>query len=288
MELTPPEASEPERSGDGVSEASAKPPSPAPHVPFAKTTPFGHLSPPPMQRFVRIAIPLLILAAGFGAWKWLGQPLEPPRPQMRTPQSSRPRCWNCSAPASRSPCEARAPSAPHHITTLTPLVAGRIIPSTRDLKTARSSSDEALVELDPADYQAALTGARARLARAEAALAQEEARAKQAKLNWEDIGYDEEPSDLVLRVPQLKEARANVDAALADLDQATRNLERTKIRAPFDGRVQARIVGLGQSVGAGTPLGEVFATDYAEVRLPLTPRQLAFIKLPDQRRRPAR
>ena len=44
-------------------------------------------------------------------------------------------------------------------------------------------------------------------------LAQEEARAKQAKLNWDDIGYEEEPSPLVLRVPQLKEAHAVVTSA---------------------------------------------------------------------------
>ncbi len=96
---------------------------------------------------------------------------------------------------------------------------------------------DVLAELDPADLQAALTAAESRLARAEAALAQEEARAKQAKLNWEDIGYDEEPSPLVLRIPQLKEANAVITSARADLDQAKRNLNRSKIRAPFDGRV---------------------------------------------------
>ena len=46
------------------------------------------------------------------------------------------------------------------------------------------------------------------------------------------------------------------------------------------GRVKARMVGLGQAVGAATPLGEVFATDYAEVRLPLSPGQLPFVDLP--------
>ena len=110
--------------------------------------------------------------------------------------------------------------------------------------------------------------------------AREEARAKQAKLNWEDIGYDEEPSPLVLREPQLKEARAVVTASQAELEQAQRDLERAKIRAPFDGRVKKRRVGLGQAVSATTQLGEVFATDIAEVRLPLSPNQLRFIDLP--------
>jgi RND family efflux transporter MFP subunit len=137
-----------------------------------------------------------------------------------------------------------------------------------------------LAELDPTDFETEQLAAQSRLARAEAALAQEEARAKQAALNWQDIGYSEEPSPLVLRVPQLKEARAAVTAARAELDKATRNLERTRIRAPFDGRVKSRIVGLGQSVGGTTALGEVFATDFAEIRLPLAARQLAFVNLP--------
>jgi multidrug efflux pump subunit AcrA (membrane-fusion protein) len=81
-------------------------------------------------------------------------------------------------------------------------------------------------------------------------------------------------------VPQLKEAEASVKAATADLDQAKRNLARTKIKAPFEGRVKARLIGLGQAVGGSTPLGEVFASDYAEIRLPISPSQLSFVRLP--------
>ena len=236
-----------------------------------------------MQRLVRIATPLLILAAGFGAWKWLGQPLDPPQPNMRPPRRLQAEVLELQRTSFPVTLDSQGTISPHHMTTLTPLVAGRIIkvhPGFED--GAFFHLDDPLIDLDAADYRAALAGARARLARAEAALAQENARAKQAKLNWNEIGYDEPPSELVLRVPQLKEAEANVDAALADLDQATRNLERTVIRAPFNGRVRDRSVGLGQSVNPGTSLGEIFATDYAEVRLPLTPRQLAFIHLPDQ------
>jgi hypothetical protein len=38
---------------------------------------------------------------------------------------------------------------------------------------------------------------------------------------------------------------------------------------------------LGQFVNPGTRLGVVFATDFAEVRLPLTDADLAFVDLPD-------
>jgi RND family efflux transporter MFP subunit len=137
------------------------------------------------------------------------------------------------------------------------------------------------VELDSQDFQTAVIVAEAQLARAISAYAQEETRAKQARLNWEDLGYDEEPTELVLRLPQLREAKANVDSATAQLEQAKRNLERTKVRAPFDGRVRQRRVGLGQSVGPGTPLGSIFAIEFAEVRLPIAARDMAFLRLPE-------
>ena len=76
-----------------------------------------------------------------------------------------------------------------------------------------------------------------------------------------DLEYEEEPSELVLRLPQFREAKANVASATAQLEQANRNLERTKVRAPFAGRVRVRSVGLGQSVGTSTPLGAVFSVD---------------------------
>jgi RND family efflux transporter MFP subunit len=234
-----------------------------------------------MSMVIRILIPIFILAAGFGAWKWLGIPVEEPTPLHQAPQKLKTERLILSRTDYQVVLETQGTIRAHHSTTITPLVAGTIKvvhPGFED--GAFFDEGEILAELDPADLQAALTAAESRLARAEAALAQEEARAKQAKLNWEDIGYKEEPSPLVLRVPQLKEANAVVVSALADLDQATRNLERAKIRAPFAGRVKSRAVGLGQAVGATTALGEVFATDFAEVRLPLSADQLPFIKLP--------
>jgi RND family efflux transporter MFP subunit len=230
---------------------------------------------------VRILIPIVILAAGFGAMKWLGTPVEEPRPERQPPRKLKTGKLEITLTDYPVILQSQGTVRAHHTTTVTPLVAGTISvihPCFED--GAFFNEGDILAELDPADLQAQVIAAESRLAQAEATLAQEEARAKQAKLNWEDIGYDEDPSPLVLRVPQLKEARARVTSALADLDQAQRNLDRAKIRAPFDGRVKTRAVGLGQAVGATTSLGEVFATDYAEVRLPLAPSQLPFVELP--------
>lgn len=235
-----------------------------------------------MPRLIRILIPLLIVAGGVVGWKWLGRPGPQPAPVHQPPAIIRAEVVELQRQDYQILLESQGVVRAHHTTTLTPQVAGKIIALAPQFEDGGLfKKDDVLVTLDPADFKAAVVSAEASLARAQANLAQEEARAKQAKLNWDDIGYSEPPSDLVLRVPQLKEARANVDAALGALDQARRNLERTSVRAPFDGQVKVRNVGLGQSVGSATNLGELFTTDIAEVRLPIAPNQLPFINLPN-------
>ncbi len=76
-------------------------------------------------------------------------------------------------------------------------------------------------------------------------------------------------------------AVAALASAEAELVRARRDLERTYVRLPYDGIVRAKESDIGQFVNPGTQLGVVFATDYAEVRLPLTDIDLAFVKLPD-------
>lgn len=253
---------------------------------FALT--FGASHRNPLMIFTRVIAPLCILALGGGAWWYLGRPVEKPKPISQPEQFIKTEILELQPRDYQVQIESQGTVRAHYVTTITPLVSGTVTilhPCFED--GAFFEKDQVLAELDPADFAAALASAEARLARAEAALSQEVARAKQARLNWNDIGYDEEPSDLVLRVPQLKEAEASVKAATADLDQAKRNLERTKIKAPFAGRVKVRNVGLGQAVGASTPLGEVFASDYAEIRLPISPAHLNFITLPAEESDPS-
>ena len=236
----------------------------------------------------RILIPILILAVGgLAAWR-LAQEIEPPEPRHVPPQKLKTEILELHRSDYGVQLQSQGVVRAHHETTLTPTVSGTVVRIHDSFEDgAFFAEGEILLELDPADFLAAEAGAESQLARAEAALEQEKAREKQALRNWEDLGIDEDPSPLVLRVPQLKEAKANVDAAQAQLDQARRNLERTKIRAPFDGRVRSRLIGLGQAVGASTPLGEIFATDFAEIRLPLTPQQIGFVDLPAHEGDPA-
>ena len=137
-----------------------------------------------------------------------------------------------------------------------------------------------LLQIDPSDYQTALKRAEAALASMQARLAEETSRSEQAQKDWRNLGRQGEPSALVLRKPQLQDAVANVSAAEADVQKARRDLQRTKISVPYDGLLRQKSVDIGQYVTPGTRLGVSFAIDTAEVRLPLSTDDIAFLNLP--------
>jgi len=140
---------------------------------------------------------------------------------------------------------------------------------------------DVLLTLDAADYEVGVQQARANLSTAESQLLLEEAQAEQAIRQWESVGRDRANAPpLALRKPYVEEARARVQFARADLARAERQLERTRIRAPYDGLVREKLVDIGQYVGAGTQLARTFAVDFAEIRLPLTDRDIAYLELP--------
>lgn len=123
---------------------------------------------------------------------------------------------------------------------------------------------EELLRIDPSNY--------------EVALKQAEALVKQRQIEFDgasklrEQGYRAE-AELASSVAALASARA-------ELVRGQRNLERTRISLPYPGMVRAKEADLGQYVNIGSRVGVTFATDVAEVRLPLTNEDLAFVDLP--------
>ena len=164
-----------------------------------------------------------------------------------------------------------------HQTQLVAEVRGRIVAlDARFIAGGAVQEGQILARIEASDYQADLMQAEASLARAEAELAQEVARGKVAEKQW----HGASAPDLGLRKPQLAQQQAQLRSAQADLARAKRNLERTVIRAPFSGFIKNRVVDLGQYVSVGTQMGELLGTDVAEIRLPLSARQLQLIDKP--------
>ena len=136
-----------------------------------------------------------------------------------------------------------------------------------------------LVWIDDRDYKLAVISAESRVAQASKFLEREIAESELAKNDWEELGLGE-ASPLTLRIPQLKEAEAAEKAALADLEKAKLNLERTIVKLPFQGIIRQKKTGVGQFVGTGSILATAFSTEEVLIALPLTDTELSYLGLP--------
>lgn len=137
-----------------------------------------------------------------------------------------------------------------------------------------------LVAIDPAEYDLRVAQAQARVMEAQYQLTREEAEAEQARDEWQHLGQGD-PNPLSLRIPQLREKKAKLAAEQEELKNARLLRQRTDIRAPFDGRVRSKEVGMGQYLSSGVVLGIIYNSDLAEVRLPLSTQELAFVDFSD-------
>ena len=140
---------------------------------------------------------------------------------------------------------------------------------------------DVLGTIDPRDYEADVRIAAASLMDAHQALVEAEARTEQAREDWARLGNSGDPTELVLRLPQLEASKARVISAESSLQKTELELERTRIVAPFAGRILRKLVDVGQVVSTNTQLAEIYATDIVEIRLPLRNRDLPFIDLPE-------
>ncbi|MFC3033308.1 efflux RND transporter periplasmic adaptor subunit [Pseudoalteromonas fenneropenaei] len=127
---------------------------------------------------------------------------------------------------------------------------------------------DTLMEIEKDNYQAAVLQAEAELARAEAALIEEQAKAEVAKDEARRFP-DKKHTDLFLRKPQVMSAEAAVKSAQASLQRARRDLANCDIIAPYDALVVSRDVGLGQFVSAGSALAVLNNVEAAEVQIPI-------------------
>ena len=135
-----------------------------------------------------------------------------------------------------------------------------------------------LLKLDPTDYEVALQRAKAKVISFKALMELENARSVQAEKEWGMTGRPTSEAPLLaLRRPYLLEAEANLLQAKAEVRQAEIKLSKTIIRASYAGMVSEKLADIGQFVTMGTAIGETFAIDFVEIRLPLSEKDLTMM-----------
>ena len=161
---------------------------------------------------------------------------------------------------------------------LVPQVAGEVVWVSPSLASGGFfDAGEPLVRIDARDYEAALESARASVTRMRSELGRARTEQKrQRELAQRSVAsqakIDDAENAYRVAEAQLREARAA-------LERAERDVERTELRAPYEGRVRSESVDVGQFVSRGTSIAQLYAVDFAEVPLPIPDRELAYLDL---------
>ena len=165
---------------------------------------------------------------------------------------------------------------------LVPQVGGRVAYIHPNLRPGGSFEDnETLVEIERIDYELDVTRIEAEVAAAKTKLELEVAEADSARDEWLALHSDQAIPTLVGREPQIAEAKAQLDAAEARLAQAHLDLDRTRIKMPFDGRVVSATIDVGEVITANQQIGIVYNSERFEIPIPLEINRLAWIELPN-------
>ena len=175
---------------------------------------------------------------------------------------------------------------PVHEIELVPQVGGRIVfVSPVMVDGGEFKKGKVLLRIDPLDYELAVTLAKARVKDSESLLRVAEEEAASAKEEWQLLYQNKKDlietiPALVAKEPQLAAAKAKLAADRADLQKAMLNLERTVLKAPFDGRVSDENVDIGLYVTAGRSLATFFSTRAAEIVVPFDDESLYWFDVP--------
>jgi RND family efflux transporter MFP subunit len=148
-----------------------------------------------------------------------------------------------------------------------------------------------VLQIDPEDYKLALIQKEKALADANYSLKLELGRQEVAKREWELLNEDKDANDreaeLALRKPHLEKAKAEFNAAKAELKKAYLDLSRTRIKAPFNAMVKSRLVNLGSQVTPQERLAELVGTDSYWIQTSVPVDRLSWIKIPQSKSDPS-
>ncbi len=164
-----------------------------------------------------------------------------------------------------------------------PEVSGRIVwQSDALVPGGRLAKGTTFARIESRDYELRVEQARSTVKQAELELELEEGRQGVAAREWALLGNGRDPDDapLALRKPQLQAAQQALASANSGLEQAELNLERTRLRAPFNALVLNESIDPGQVVGAQSTVATLVGTDRFWVNVSVPVEQLPVIRVP--------
>lgn len=240
-----------------------------------------------MRPVVRLAaLPLGILIVGFVVFRMLLSMREAPARVDRTYSGPLVEAMELPAVSVRVTVEAHGTVRPGAQIDLVPQVSGVAVWKSEALEAGGFfSKGDLLVQIDPEEYELALLHSQAEVAQSQYRLAIAKEESEVARREWKRLSTAEgaatqTANPLVFRLPQLHAAEADLKAAMARLAQARLRLQRTRLSAPFDGRVRDSRMDAGQFVNSGQAIAQLYSIEKAEIVLPVPDADLAWFAVP--------
>jgi RND family efflux transporter MFP subunit len=230
-----------------------------------------------------VLIPLTVVAVGIAGMQWLSALKTPPKKAARKTSGALVETMNVRLGDRPITVWATGTVQPRMTADIVPQVSGRVTHVDSGFIAGGFFKKGALLfEIEAVDYELAAEKSRAAVAKAEYELAEIQSRARVARLEWERIRMvkKDRPNPLVLYEPQLKNARASLASARADLKQRLIDIRRTKIYAPFNCRIRSESIDPGQYITTGKSVAVVCGTDTAEVVVPVPYADLQWLSVP--------
>ncbi len=227
----------------------------------------------------KIIYPILVLTVGLGLAALIGTSERDVTPVPYEPMAPTVRVVTVQSGTEYLSISSQGTVQPRSQSELIPEVTGRVTSISNALISGGSfRQGDILLRIDDADYLTQVARSEAAFKRAEIEQGHAADELKRlASLHKQQLASQQQ-LDNARRTAQVTDA--NLLEAQANLEQAQRDLARTELQAPFDGLVRNEHVDLGQFVTRGQSIGTIFATDYVEVRLPISADQLGYLGLP--------
>jgi RND family efflux transporter MFP subunit len=235
------------------------------------------------KTFLKIILPVVIIVAGILVFKMMAAHKQPPAHKTVAKSGTLVQVMVAEKGDWQVDISVTGIIVPKREISVIPQVSGKVVYVAPSFQAGTYFPEGAvLLGIEDIDYTLAIERAKAQVTKMEFELTSIQAKADVAKGEWQRShpGGPAPANSLVLYVPQLKEAAANLSSAKAALQQAEVNLSRTKITAPFNCRVRSEQVGIGQYLTPGSKAAVLVGADEVEAIVPVPLIDLAWLNVP--------
>ena len=237
------------------------------------------------RRILQILLPVLLLALGAGGMRYMVSK----RPKAKRQKAAKPAMVvdvvQLAAVQHKVTLSGQGTVAPERTIVVQPQVSGVIIEESPALQDGgRVKKGEVLARIDPRDYRLQVRLREADVERAKFEVKLEKGRRSVAQREWKlldgTVKSTADGKNLALRQPHKARVDANLGAAMAALEAAMLNLQRTTIKAPFDAVVRQKRASIGQLVSPATPIATLVQADRFLVQVSVPLAHLSWIRVP--------